>query len=182
MHWILQHHKIWKGKFEHISVKMEVYTTNQHRVSAELLTLLSNRLVFGESRNQSNITQLIIEELVQKTLAPVNIDYTNTQYISNMLDIFQQLAADATFIGRSLMVEAMKSFAYSLLEGSECDAPPLTHTRPLFYLEAVKLSPSSLAGRQFAFNNGGDYVQLPNQVSAMQVHTYYFTFSCSANN
>lgn len=135
-----------------------------------MLAVLTGGTISGADRNQSDITRFIIQELIQKTKAPVNINYSNnTQYVSNMLDIFQTLLNLASFEGRSSFVDLMKQFAYSLVEDVECNTPALIHTRPQFYLMVQKISPSMLAGRKFTSTSGADYVQLPAQVISTQV-------------
>ena len=99
----------------------------------------------------------------------MDIDYTNTSYVSNMLDIFQQLLSDRSYTGQSFFIESMKSFAYSLLEDSLCDGPVFAFSRPLYYLEAAKLTLPSLIGKRYASINNSDYVQFPAQIINTQV-------------
>lgn len=134
-----------------------------------MLEALNNGLVSGQDPSQYNLTQFILEELIQRTLPPSNIDYSATLYVNNMLDIFQSLLADPSFSGRSLLVQTIKSFAYSLLDGVTCNAPAIVHSRPLYYLRVAKLSHSALNGQRFSSNNNSDFVQFPTQIIAPQV-------------
>lgn len=111
-----------------------------------------------------------MEELIAKSVFP-EIDYSSTRYIPNMLDVFQSLVTDPSFTGRSLLVQIMKSFAYSQLDNVDCNAPALAYSRPQLYMEAAKLAPSTLAGRRFSSSNGIDFVQFPTQIIAPQVQT-----------
>ncbi len=141
------------------------FTSPSLRVSLDMNSILDAGLVSGSAQNQSDVTRLIIDELILKTLSSSNnVDYSNTLYVSTMLDIFQTLLVPNTsFAGRSQLVQSMKSFAYSLLEDSSCNSS-MQFFRTQFYLEASKLSPFNLTGRRFASNNDADYVQLPTQV------------------
>lgn len=139
------------------------------RVTSELLGLLNSQVVSGLDNGQTEFVQLIIETIIQKTLAPVNIDYSSTVYVSNMLDVFQNLLTDISFSGRSQFVESMQNFAYSLVEDSLCNGPAITHSRPLYYLHAAALSPPVLANTRFSSTTGSDYVQFPSQVVSTEV-------------
>lgn len=130
---------------------------------------LDNELISGQDRNQSDLVQFIVEELIQKTLAPSNIDYSNTRYITNMLNVFQTLLENIGFAGRSLFVNSMKSFAYSLIEESLCNGPAINFSRPLYYMQAAKLSPASLSGRRFSSTSDADFVQFPTEIIFTQV-------------
>ena len=134
------------------------------RVSTDLLLVLMDGSVTGRDRNQSNLVKLIDDELIRKTLAPLNIDYSSIMYVSNMLDSFDRIVSDPTFSGRSLLADTMKFFAYSLLEDVECNSTAITYSRNTFFLLAMKSSASSLAGRRFISISGADYVQFPNQM------------------
>lgn len=139
------------------------------RVSSDLLGAVTNGFVSGQDISQYNLTQFILEALIEKTLPPFSINYTGTTYLQNMLDIFQGLLVDPSFSGRSSLVQTMQSFAYSLLEDTLCNEAAVTHSRPQFYLIAAKLSHSALAGRRFSSNNNTDFVQFPTQIIAPQV-------------
>lgn len=138
-------------------------------ISSDLLEALNEGRVSGQDPIQYNLTRSILEELIQRTLPPFNVAYSNTAYVPNMLDIFQTLLADPSFSGRSLLVQTMKSFAYSLLSDELCNAPAISHSRSLYYMGAAKLSHSSLSGKQFSSNNDTDFVQFPTQIIAPQV-------------
>ena len=128
-----------------------------------MFVLLTNEMVSGQDNEQTEITQLILEEMIQKTLVPVNIDYSNTNYIPRMLEIFRSLIVDASFSGRSQFLESMQNFAYSLVESSLCDGPPVIHSTPQYYLYAAKISPPLLAGMRFSSSSDSDYIQYPSQ-------------------
>jgi hypothetical protein len=125
--------------------------------------------VSGQDPSQYNLTVFILEELIRSTLPPLNIDYSSTKYVDNMLDIFQSVLADPSFYGRSLLVQTIQSFVYSLLDGITCNSTTLTFSRPLLYLRAAKLSHSALSGLRFSSNNNTDFVQFPTQIIAPQV-------------
>lgn len=138
-------------------------------ISSDLLEALNEGRISGQDPTHYNLTQSILEELIQRTVPPFNVSYSGTMYVSNMLDIFQTLLADPSFSGRSLLVQTIQSFAYSLLNGELCNAPAITHSRALFYLRAAKLSHSSLSGQRFSSNNNTDFIQFPAQIIAPQV-------------
>ena len=134
-------------------------------VSESLVTVVTG--VSGSDSDQSTTLRLIIDQLVSITLRPVNVDYTSTNYIVNMLDVFNSILTDASFSGQSLFVQSMKSFAYSLVEDDAC---PTTNTevlrsysRSAFFLEGLKIRPELLANRQFISSASNDYIQFPSQ-------------------
>lgn len=133
------------------------------RVSTDLLHTLMDGSVSGDDHDQSDLLRQIDDQLIRKTLAPVNIEYSST-YVSNMLDSFDRLIADSTFNGRSVFADAMKFFAYSLLEDVECNSTAIKYSRNTFFFQAMKISPLALSGRRFISNTGADYVQLPTQM------------------
>ena len=54
----------------------------------------------------------------------------------NISDVFQLVLGDATFAQRSELVETMKTFAYSLLEGEPCSVKSVhTHTDTIFKIK-----------------------------------------------
>ena len=125
----------------------------------------------GSNINQSDTVRLIIDQLIALTMTGPNINYT-TEYMNNMLDIFQFVLSDESFRGRSNFVTSMKTFAYSLVQEAACPAANTEHlvsySRLSFNLQALKIQSSTLANRQFvsSSNVGGereDYVQFPAQ-------------------
>lgn len=134
-----------------------------------MFAALTNKIVTGQD---DELIRRILQTLIQKTLAPVNIDYSNSSYVANMLDIFQTLLVDLSFAQRSLLVKSMQKFAYSLVEESRCNSSAITYSKPQYYLQTAKLSFDALAGRRFFSANGSDYVQFPN-VSSTQVSALY---------
>ncbi len=62
----------------------------------------------------------------------------------------------------SRFVQSLQAFAYSLLDGRACPYNT-TETRPSYYLETLRLRPSSLYGRRFSAEVGGDFLQYPSE-------------------
>ncbi len=117
---------------------------------------------------QSDTLQLIVNQLISVTLVTgLNIDHTSTNYVQNMLDVFNYILNEVSFRGQSLFVQSMKNFAYSVVEDESCPVSNTevlrTFSRPSFVLEGLKIRPALLAGRQFVSSESQDYVQFPPQ-------------------
>ncbi len=122
----------------------------------------------GDSSDQSNALKLIVDELITTTLTTgANIDHTPTNYVQNILDVFDYILSEASFSGQSLFVQSMKNFAYSLVEDDLCPLDNTevlrTYSRGSFVLEGLKIRPMLLAGRRFTTSESQDYVQFPPQ-------------------
>ncbi len=134
------------------------------RVSTSLTTTVTT--LNGADNDQTNTLRLTVDQLiVTSTTLTINTNIDN--FVSNMLNVFNFILTDPSFMGQSLFVQSMKSFAYSLVEGETCPTSNTevlkSYSRPAFVLEALKIRPSLLTSRQFMSSDSSDYIQFPSQ-------------------
>ncbi len=140
--------------------------TRTYSVSTSLARTVTT--LNGADNDHTDTLRLTMDQLIltSTTLTTTNTNIDNN-YVSNMLNVFNSILTDPSFIGQSLIVQSMKSFAYSLVEEDTCPASNTevlkTHSRTAFVLEALKIRPLLLASRQFMSSDSADYIQFPAQ-------------------